>query len=126
LASRWASRPGVIAFRIGNVPGRDARRKLLQRTGGRAILVRRRSRRGSRKYRNLIVWVALGLLILGFLTRRIFAPAAMRHIAAPPPPTIDGSAINKPQRSASDPRGNEQLSDQDRRTLDAIVRGKNR
>ena len=78
----------------------------------RVVVQRARRKRG---HRNLIVVAALALLIAGFLTRRILAP-----------PGAGARALNDSQPSATGQRGTEPPSDQERRELDAIVRGQNR
>lgn len=85
---------------------------------------RRRRRRAKSRRPRLILIAALGLLIAGFLTRRLLAPRAMRFLTHRSAPAVEHPVIGQHQPPSNAPR--ETLSDSDRRALDAVAREKSR
>ena len=91
----------------------------------------KRRRRKSTKPVSWWMLAAIGLLIAGFIARRLTMPPAARYLThradndAPANPPADTSASNgAPPAHTSDNSQGEHLSDRDRRALDEMIRRK--
>lgn len=98
-------------------------------------MAKKRRRRGSSKRRGaprLLVLVLLGLVIAGFLTRRMLVPRALYFLTHRPAPVAaapeTGASDNGvqgvgAQKQAGDP-GDEKLTDSDRRQFNHLINSK--
>ena len=98
-------------------------------------MAKKRHRRSSVKRRGaprLLILVLLGLVIAGFLTRRMLVPRALyflTHRSAPVPAAPEtGASDNSPQgisaqKQAGDTSG-EKLTDSDRRQFNDLINSK--
>ena len=93
----------------------------------RAVSLRKRSsgKRPAKKKRTrrpgILVLAALAALILGFLAKRVMIPSAVHYIAYRPP---DQPQANTPAASQGADNDSENLTPDDRRQLDAIIKRK--
>jgi len=88
---------------------------------------RRRRRRGAKRTRTrrLLLLVVLGLVVAGFLTRRMLVPRALYYLTHRPAPRATardndplGASARQPQVAGT---AREELSDSDRRRLNDLI-----
>lgn len=88
---------------------------------------RRRRRRGAKRTRTrrFLLLAVLGLVVAGFLTRRMLVPRALYYLTHRPAPRATAQNNDPQGASARQPQavdtGWEELSDSDRRHLNDLI-----